>query len=124
MAMEYLVELRLKSSASPKSRDEGIAFIEQYIYPTLELGKKLREENKILAGGPVSGTIALAFIVSADSAQELDDIVTSLPVWSLMDPEVTALSTFDARKQALLPRLEQFKSQAANSEVLGKSGGR
>jgi muconolactone delta-isomerase len=120
--MEYLVQLRLKSSASPKSAEEGIAFIEQFIYPTLELGKKLQNEKKILAGGPVSGTIALAFIVSADSAQELDNVVTSLPVWSLMDPEVTPLSTFDARKQTLLPRLEQLKAQA-KSEARRKDGG-
>jgi muconolactone delta-isomerase len=113
--MQYLVQLRLKSAAIPKTREEGIAFIEQYIYPTLELGKKLQEERKILAGGPVSGTIALAFIVSAESAKELDDVVTGLPVWPLMEPEVTPLSTFDARKQALLPRLEQLKAKAPES---------
>jgi muconolactone delta-isomerase len=111
-AMQYLVQLRLKSAASPKTREEGVAFIEQYIYPTLELGKKLQEEKKILAGGPVSGTVALAFIVSADSAKELDDAITGLPVWPVMDTEVTPLSTFDARKQTLLPRLEQLKAQA------------
>jgi muconolactone delta-isomerase len=121
-AMQYLIQLRLKSSASPKTQEEGIAFIEQYIYPTLELGKRLQEEKKILAGGPVSGTVALAFIVSAESAQELDDLVTGLPVWPLMDPEVTPLSTFDARRQTLLPRLEKLKAQALKSEGRGKSG--
>jgi muconolactone delta-isomerase len=120
--MEYLVQLRLKASASPKTPEEGIVFIEQYIYPALELGKKLQEERKILAGGPVSGAVALTFIVSAESAKELDDIVTGLPVWSLMDTEVTPLSTFDARKQALLPKLEQLKSQPRNSEGLGRGG--
>jgi muconolactone delta-isomerase len=114
--MQYLVQLRLKSSTSPKTREEGIAFIEQYIYPTLELGKKLQEERKILAGGPISGTVALALIVNADSAKELDDVVMGLPVWPIMDTEVTPLSTFDARKQALFPRLEQLKAQTPKSE--------
>lgn len=120
--MQYLVQLRLKSSASPKTRQEGAAFIEQYIYPTLGLGQKLQEEKKILAGGPVSGTVALALIVSADSAQELDDLVTGLPVWPLMESEVTPLSTFEARKQALLPRLEQLKTETPNSAARGKDG--
>jgi muconolactone delta-isomerase len=120
--MLYLVQLRLKSSASPKTREEGVAFIEQYIYPTLELGKKLQEEKKIIAGGPVSGTVALAFIVSAESAKELDDLVTGLPVWPIMDTELTPLSTFDARKQTLLPRLEQLKAQAPKNEGRGRDG--
>lgn len=114
--MQYLVQLRLKSSASPKTPEEGVIFIEKFIYPTLELGRKLEEQGKILAGGPVSGTIALALMVSADSAQELDDVVTRLPVWPLMETEITPLSTFDARKQTLLPRLEQLKAEAAKSE--------
>jgi muconolactone delta-isomerase len=122
VVMQYLVQLRLKSGASPKTREEGVAFIEQSIYPTLELGKKLQEEKKILAGGPVSGTVALALIVSADSPKELDDLVTGLPVWPLMDTEVTPLSTFDARKQTLLPRLDQAKALAPKSEGRRKDG--
>jgi muconolactone delta-isomerase len=114
--MQYLVQLRLKASANPKSPEEGRDFIEQFIYPTLELGKKLQEERKILAGGPVSGAVALALIVNADSTQELDDLVTGLPMWPLMETEVTPLSTFDARKQTLLPRLEQLKAQAFKPE--------
>jgi muconolactone delta-isomerase len=120
--MQYLVQLRLKTSASPKTPEEGIAFIEQYIYPTLELGKKLQEEKKIIAGGPVSGMVAITFIINADSAKELDDVVTGLPVWPLMDTEITPLSTFDVRKEALLPRLEQRKAQAHKSEGRGRGG--
>jgi Muconolactone delta-isomerase len=124
VAMQYLVQLRLKSGASPKTREEGVVFIEQYIYPTLELGKKLEEEKTIIAGGPVSGTVALALIVSADSAKELDDVVMGLPVWPLMDTEVTPLSTFDARKKALVPRLEKFNAEAPKSEGRSKGGAR
>jgi muconolactone delta-isomerase len=111
--MQYLVQLRLKASASPKTREEGIEFIEQYIFPTLESGKKLLGEKKILAGGPVSGTVALAFIANADSAKELDDVVTGLAVWPLMETEITPLSTFGAREQTLLPRLEGLKAVPA-----------
>jgi muconolactone delta-isomerase len=118
--MQYLVQLRLKAGASPNSPEEGTTFIEQFMYPTLEMAKKLQEEKKILAGGPVSGAVALALVVSADSAQELDNIVAGLPIWPLMDTEVTPLSTFDARKQTLLPRLQRLKGQAPSSEGRGK----
>ena len=49
--MEYLVQLRLISSVRPMRPDEGIAFIEQLIFPTLDKCKKLLGEKKILAGG-------------------------------------------------------------------------
>ena len=110
--MQYLVQMKLTSSGRPTTPVDGVAFIEQFIFPTLELCKKLQEEKNILAGGPVSGAVALALIVSADSAKELDDVVTGLPVWALMETEVTPLTTFDARKQSLLPRLEKLKAQA------------
>ena len=109
--MQYLVQLKLSSSARPMTPEEGVAFIEQFIFPTLELCKKLQEEKKIAAGGPVSGAVALALIVNAESAQELDDLITSLPVWPRMETEVTPLTTFDARRQSLLHLLEALKAQ-------------
>jgi muconolactone delta-isomerase len=114
--MQYLVQFRLKSSASPKTPEKGIGCIEQYTCPTLGSGQMLQEEKKIIARGPVSGTVALAFIASAESAKELDDVVTGLPVWPLMDTEVTPPSTFDAGKQALRPKLEQLKGQAPKAK--------
>jgi len=120
--VEYLVQLRLISSVRPMRPDEGIAFIEQLIFPTLDKCKKLLGEKKILAGGPVSGAVALALIVAADSAQELDDLITSLPVWPRMETEVIPLTTFDGRRQTLLSRIEELKAQVPES-VLSKPGG-
>ena len=73
--------------------------------------QKLQGEKKIAAGGPVSGAVALALIVNAESAQELDDLITSLPVWPRMETEVTPLTTFDDRRQSLTARLEALKTQ-------------
>jgi muconolactone delta-isomerase len=105
--MQYLVQMKLVAPARPATAEQGAAFIEQIIFPTLELGKQLHAEGRIVAGGPMSGTIGLAFIVKAENAEELDGLITSLPVWPRMETEVTPLSTFDARAQALRPRLEQ-----------------
>lgn len=120
--MQYLVQMRLVPQARPTTAAEGTAFIEQYIFPTLELSKRLREEKKILAGGPVSGAVALALIVSAESARELDDVITSLPVWPRMEVEVTPLTTFEDRTQSLLPRLEKLKAQARKIEMSQQGG--
>ena len=107
--MNYLVQLTLASR--PDTPQEGIVFIEQFILPTLELCKRFEAEKKIVAGGPLSGAIALSLIVSAESVQELDDVITSLPVWPRMETTVSPLTTFDFRMQAVSARLEQLKSQ-------------
>jgi muconolactone delta-isomerase len=107
--MNYLVQLKLASR--PDTPQEGIVFIEQFILPTLELCKRLEADKRIVAGGPLSGAIALALIVSAESAEQLDDLITSLPVWPRMETTVTPLSTFDVRMQAVRARIEQLKTQ-------------
>lgn len=89
--------------------EAGVAFIEEVIFPTLELGKKLQDEKKILAGGPISGAIGLALIVQAESARELDDLITSLPLWPRTEVEVTPLTTFDDRAAAIKIRLSDLR---------------
>jgi muconolactone delta-isomerase len=107
--MNYLVQLTLANR--PANPQEGVAFIEQFILPTLAQCKKLEAERKIVAGGPLSGAIALSLVLSAESVQELDSVISSLPVWPLMETTVTPLSTFDVRMQAVRARLQQLKAQ-------------
>ncbi len=108
--MKYLVRMKLADSGRPATAQAGIAFIEQLILPTLELCRKLESRNKILAGGPVSGAVALALIVNAESSQELDDLITGLPIWPRMETEVTPLTSFEGRMSSLRPRLEQLRA--------------
>ena len=109
--MQYLVQMRLAGSGRPGNEQDGAVFIERFIFPTLEKCKELQAEGKILAGGPVSSAVALALIVNANSAPELDDLVTSLPIWPRMETTVTPLTTFDDRMQSLRPRLAQLKAE-------------
>ncbi len=44
--MQYLVEMRLVPSARPTSPEVGIALVENYIFPTLEMCTKLRESAR------------------------------------------------------------------------------
>ena len=107
--MNYLVQMKL--ATRPANPQEGVALIEQSILPTLERCKQLEAEKKIVAGGPLSGAIALSLIVSAESAQDLDDLITSLPVWPRMETTVTPLTTFGGRVQAVRAQLEQLKTK-------------
>jgi muconolactone delta-isomerase len=109
--MQYLVQMKLVPQARPATPEEGKTFIEQYIFPTLERCKKLQDEKKILAGGPMSGGIGLVLVVNADAARELDDLITSLPVWPRMETEVTPLTTFEERAESLRARLERLKTE-------------
>jgi hypothetical protein len=98
--------MKLADSVRPRSPEETIAFIEQYVFPTLEVCDKLLEEKKIAAGGPVGGAIALALVVRAESIQELDDVLESLPIWPLMQTTVIPLTSFEGRRVAGRRRLE------------------
>ena len=110
--MQYLVDMKISAYGRPTGGpQDGISFIEQYILPSLELCKKLEDEKKILAGGPASGAIRLVLIVSAESAQELDELIESLPIWPQMETTVTPLTSFNGRMVALRPRLERLKTR-------------
>src|SRR5712692_2889312 len=73
--MQYLVQMKVAAYGRPATQEEGAAFIEHYIFPSLEMCKKMQEENRVLAGGPMSGTIGIAMIVEAGSALELDELI-------------------------------------------------
>lgn len=109
--MQYLVQMRLANPSRPTTTDEGLAFIQQYILPTLERCEELQSHNKIIAGGPLSGAVALALIVDADTANSLDEVITSVPVWPLMETTITPLTTSNNRRQAVLAIGERLAAQ-------------
>ena len=116
--MQYLVQMKLADSGRPTSTQAGVAFIEQFILPTLETCEKLESAKKIIAGGPVSGAVALALIVNAESIQELDQLITGLPIWPRMETVVTTLTTFKGRMSSVRPRLEQLRATMEIGERL------
>ncbi len=107
--------MKLVAPGRPTTPEKGAAFIEQYIFPTLGLCKKLQGEKEILAGGAVSGAIGLAFIVEGESAREVDALITSLPIWPRTETDVTPLTTFEGRAEILRARLEQLKAQTGGA---------
>ena len=113
--MEYLVEMTL--AALPNTPEEGIALMEIYVLPTLASAKKLRQENKIISGGAMIGKVGLAMIIKADSAQELDGLIDSLPVWSRMQTTVTPLTSFEGREAVVTQLLDTVKKRIAESKA-------
>jgi muconolactone delta-isomerase len=112
--MLFLVELDHVKSGDMLAPQAVPGFIEQIIFPTIARAEQLLAEKRILAGGPVVGRIALRFIMEADSPQEVDRIITGLPLWPLAETRVTPLIAFtDRRKhaQALLENLARNPSQ-------------
>lgn len=106
--MKFLVELDHPKTGQPMTAESSRNFIESIIFPTLARAEQLVKDGLILAGGPVAGRIALRFIVDVESAQKLDQLVTSIPLWSIADTRVTPLIEFSDRRthvQALLERL-------------------
>ena len=115
--MQYLVQMKLVAQARPTNPEAEITLVEKYIFPSVEILGKLREEKKILAGGPITGTIGIAMIIEAASPLELDGIFESLPVWPLMETSVTPLTAFEDRIRAIGPRLERVKADAHSSRA-------
>lgn len=109
--MQFLVRLSLSSGSRPSSEAEGRDFIENYIFPTLKRCSELQERRSIVAGGPESGAVALALIVDAGSAVELDNLITSLPVWPRMETKITPLTTFEDRRRSIDVVLELLESR-------------
>ena len=108
---QYPVQMRIVPQGRPMSKEEGVVFFEEFIHPTLELCKKLQDQTRILAGGPISGTIGLVLVIKADSAKELDDLLTGLPVWPRMKTEVTPLTNFDDRALSIQRRLSDSRDK-------------
>jgi muconolactone delta-isomerase len=109
--MDYLVTMKLVAASRALTPPEGLDFIENYVLPTLQACAKFRDEGRILAGGPVAGSIELALIVRAESIQQLDEILASLPLWPRMETAVTPVTTFTDREQTVRQRLAGIKAR-------------
>jgi muconolactone delta-isomerase len=106
--MKFLVELDHLKTGQPFTEDTARVFIEGIIFPTLAKAEQLAQQGRIVAGGPVAGRIALRFIADVETTQQLDQLVSSLPLWTVADTRVTPLIEFSDRRahiQALLQRM-------------------
>jgi len=110
--MQFLVELDHVKSGAPVTPEATRSFIEQVIFPTIARAEQLIKEKKIVGGGPVAGRIALRFIAEAESSSQVDQLVTSLPLWPLAETRVTPLISFGERHEHVQKLLDGLQSRA------------
>ena len=111
--MQYLVDMRLVDSGRSTNPQEGLAFVENWIFPTLARCTELQRQGKIVGGGPIGGVIGFALLIEAASVLELDQVIESLPLWPRTHTTVTPLTTFDDRLTAVKERLDGIKARIA-----------
>jgi len=109
--MKFLVEIDHPKTGQPVSAEASRGFIESIIFPTLAKAEQLVKEGVILAGGPVAGRIALRFIAQVESPQQIDQLVTSIPLWAISETRVTPLIEFGERRTHVEALLERYRKQ-------------
>ena len=75
--------------------------------------QRLDTEGKILGGGHPVGERAVAFIVEAESNDELDVLLHELPAWGVLKTGVTPLRRFEERIETERQFTEHFESTLA-----------
>lgn len=106
--MKFLVELDHIKTGQPFTEETTRSFIEGIIFPTIAKAEQLVEQGFIVAGGPVAGRIAIRFIANVETTRQLDQLVSSLPLWRVADTRVTPLIDFSERRAHIQALLESM----------------
>jgi len=83
--------------------------VEQMVTPSLEQLVQWEQEGRVHGGGYTAARGA-AFIMEADSSEEVDQLLTSLPYWGLVKVDVKPLISTSAmveRAWAMSKRLQE-----------------
>ena len=92
--------------ASPEEAKDVLMNI---VLPNFDQLNQLEKDKKILAGGLPVGERAFVFIAEAASNDELDQMLRNLPMWGVLDWEVTPLQTFSGRAEMERKAVKEIK---------------
>lgn len=125
--MQYLVHMRLAAAARPTTAGEGRIVPEQFILPTLARCEELVAHKKILAVGPVSGTLAIVLIVEVGTVPEFDHLLTSLAAWPQNGDESDSADDFrraetQAQGSETWPRVSEGPAYYLRTQLSSQSG--
>lgn len=96
----------------PIPPQQMIQLMEQVFIPSHEMIVKLEKEGKILAGGLFVGQKAGTLIIEAESHDEVDKLLQSLPMWGLVKFKVIPLQSFEDRISVMRKSLEMLKKRS------------
>lgn len=108
--MRYLVTMDTIDTATPSSPDQIISFMENMVIPNHEALTKLEAEKKILAVGCLVGKRANVLIVEAASNEELHQLLMSLPMFAMLEIDVTPLTSVEDCCAQIRQNLERRKA--------------
>ena len=115
--LDYLVEMKINPVTSLPSPQDGIAFTERYVLPTLQACAGLQRDGKLAAGGLAAGGTTFSLLVRATSHQAVDEMLGALPIWSRAQTTVIPLTSFEARESLVRKKLAVAKASLAPREA-------
>jgi hypothetical protein len=107
--MKYLVIGEAVDAGPMLQPGQVTAMIEQAIIPSLDMLAKWEADKKIV-GGLYVGDRKGVFILEAESNDEVDKMLESLPFWGLLKWNVSALQSFESRSTLEKTIVEKMKT--------------
>ncbi len=96
--------------------EQIVTYVERVIIPSLEMLTQWEQEGRIRAGGVFPGERAFTFVMEADSAEEVGQLLGSLPFWGQVKWDVRALQSLSSAAERERGIVEQLR---AGLEQLG-----
>jgi hypothetical protein len=106
--MRFLVTID-GSDVAAMPPERFVQVLDQMIVPGVEKLDQWEQEGRIHGGGYTAGRGGV-FIIDADSSEEVDQLVTSLPHWALLKVDVLPListSSLVERARAIRQRVQE-----------------
>ena len=97
--MQYLVTVDFVDPGPLLPPQQFLGMVRTAVLPGHEALNNLRSEGRIVAGGFPLGERAIAFIIEADSPEELDALLQSIPFWGITKTKATPLQGWEARRE-------------------------
>jgi muconolactone delta-isomerase len=107
--MRFLVTIEASDPPVGMPPEQLGQVLDQMIIPGLEKLAQWEQEGRVHGGGYTAGRGGV-FIVDADSSEEVDQLVTSLPHWALLKVDVKPLVSASAsveRVRAIRQRVQE-----------------
>jgi muconolactone delta-isomerase len=107
--MRFLVTIDGSDIGAGMPPERLAQVMDQMVVPSLEQLDQWEQEGRVHGGGYTAARGGV-FIIDADSSEEVDQLVTSLPYWGLVEVDVKPLVSSNAvleRARAMNQRLQE-----------------
>ncbi len=110
--MRFLVSAEAIDYAGPISPKDGASFMENLVIPSFQTLEKWEKEGRVTGGG-FPAERSGCFIVEASSAEDLNKMLSSLPLWGVTRWSVHALISFGNILERAKEQADRFKAMAS-----------